>query len=81
MLPKSLRPLLPYFKKYYLSYVIGAVCVFLQNGAAVFFPLVIQHSIDDLNHGVERHKLLILAWQLLALSRSKEFFLSSPVRS
>jgi len=74
MLPKSLGPLLPYFKKYQLSYVIGAVCVLLQNGAAVLFPLVIQHSIDDLNHGVVRHKLLILASQLLALIAIKGIF-------
>ena len=70
----NLGPLFPYFKKYRLSYVIGAVCVFLQNGAAVLFPLVIKNSIDDLNHGVERHKLLILASQLLALIAIKGIF-------
>src|SRR5215510_5082303 len=74
MFVKSLGPLFPYFKKYRLSYVIGAVCVFLQNGAAVLFPLVIKNSIDDLNHGVERHKLLILASQLLALIAIKGIF-------
>src|ERR1041385_2008230 len=70
----NLGPLFPYFKKYRLSYVIGAVFVFLQNGAAVLFPLVIKNSIDDLNHGVERHKLLILASQLLALIAIKGIF-------
>src|SRR5215813_5979166 len=74
MLPKSLRPLFPYFRRYYLSYVIGAVCVFLQNAAAVLFPLVIQHAVDDLRAGVSRHKLLILAVMLLGLVAIKGIF-------
>ncbi|HEY2359851.1 MAG TPA: ABC transporter ATP-binding protein [Candidatus Angelobacter sp.] len=74
MLPKSLGPLLPYFKKYQFSYWIGAICVLFQNGAAVLFPLVIEHAIDDLNHGVVRHKLLILASQLLGLIAIKGIF-------
>src|SRR5204863_5194391 len=74
MLPKSLGPLLPYFKKYWRSYAIGSVCVLLQNGAAVLFPLVIKHAIDDLNGGVARHKLVILASQLLGLIAIKGIF-------
>ena len=74
MLPKSLRPLLPYFRRYYLSYVIGAVCVVLQNGAAVLFPLVIQHAVDDLRGGVSRHKLVVLASMLLGLVAIKGIF-------
>ena len=74
MLPKSLRPLLPYFTRYYLSYVIGAVCVVLQNGAAVLFPLVIQHAIDDLRGGISRHKLVLLASMLLGLVAIKGIF-------
>src|SRR5882724_8941830 len=74
MLPKSLVPLLPYFRKYKLSYIVGALCVLFQNGAAVLFPLVIQHAIDDLNHGVVQHKLVILASQLLALIAIKGIF-------
>ncbi len=74
MLPKSLGPLLPYFKKYQLSYFLGAACVLLQNGAAVLFPLVIQHAIDGLNGGVVRHKLVIYASQLLGLIALKGIF-------
>ncbi|SRR6266496_614554 len=74
MLPKSLGPLIPYFKKYRLSYIIGAACVLLQNGAAVLFPLVIQHAIDGLNGGVVRHKLVIFASQLLGLIALKGIF-------
>jgi ATP-binding cassette subfamily B protein len=74
MLPKSLRPLFPYFNRYRLSYVIGAVCVLLQNGAAVLFPLVIQYAVDDLRTGVSRHKLVSLALMLLALVTIKGIF-------
>src|SRR5882724_11334594 len=74
MLPKSLVPLLPYFRKYKLSYIVGALCVLFQNGAAVLFPLVIQHAIDDLHGGVVRHKLFVLASQLLGLIALKGIF-------
>ena len=74
MLLKSLGPLLPYFKKYRLSYVIGAACVLFQNGAAVLFPLVIKHAIDGLNAGVVRHRLVIFASQLLGLIALKGIF-------
>jgi len=74
MLPKSLAPLLPYFKRYRFSYLIGGVCVLLQNGAAVLFPLVIQHAIDDLNHGIIRSKLATWALALLAIIAFKGTF-------
>jgi ATP-binding cassette, subfamily B, multidrug efflux pump len=74
MLPKSLGPLFPYFKKYRISYLIGGVCVLFQNGAAVLFPLVIEHAIDGLNEGVVRHKLIIYASQLLGLIALKGIF-------
>ena len=61
MLPKSLRSLLPYFKKYRLGYVVGTVCVFLNNGIWILPPLVIGHAIDDLHLGVTRHKLFTYA--------------------
>ena len=48
MLPKSLRPLFPYLKKYRGSYFGGDVCVFLNNGIWILFPLVIRRAIDDL---------------------------------
>jgi hypothetical protein len=33
LLPKSLRPLLPYLKRYRWGYVVGTVCVLISNGA------------------------------------------------
>jgi ATP-binding cassette, subfamily B, multidrug efflux pump len=74
MLPKSLRPLIPYFKKYRRSYVVGTVCVFLTNGIWILFPLVIRRAIDDLHLGITRHKLVTYALLLLAVAGFKSIF-------
>jgi ATP-binding cassette subfamily B multidrug efflux pump len=74
MLPKSLRPLLPYLKRYRWGYVAGTVCVFLTNGIWILFPLVLGKAADDLHEGVTRHKLLVYAGLLLAIAVSKGIF-------
>jgi ATP-binding cassette subfamily B protein len=74
MLPKSLRPLIPYFKKYRGSYILGTVCVFLTNGIWILFPQVIRRAVDDLNGGVTRHKLATYALLLLAVAGAKGIF-------
>src|SRR5580658_6523681 len=74
MLPKSLRPLIPYFKKYRGSYVVGTVCVFLTNGIWILFPLVIRRAIDDLHLGITRHKLVTYALLLLGVAGFKSIF-------
>jgi len=74
MLPKSLRPLYPYLKKYRGSYLIGTLCVFLHNGIWILFPLVIRRAIDDLHLGVTRQKLLTFALLLLAIACAKGIF-------
>src|SRR5471032_1903757 len=74
MFPKSLRPLLPYLKRYRWSYVWGTVCVFLNNGVWILFPLVIRHAVDDLHLGVTRHKLFVYSLQLLGLAAVKGIF-------
>jgi ATP-binding cassette, subfamily B, multidrug efflux pump len=74
MLPKSLRPLFPYFKKYRRSYVVGTICVFLTNGIWILFPLVIRRAVDDLNHGVTSYKLRYYALALLAVAVGKGIF-------
>ena len=74
MLPKSLRPLFPYLKKYRRSYVVGSLCVLLLNGIWVLFPQVIRRAIDDLHLGVTRQKLLIYAGLLLAVAVTKGIF-------
>ncbi len=74
MLPKSLRPLIPYFKKYRRSYVVGTICVFLTNGIWILFPLVIRRAVDDLHLGITRHKLVTYALLLLAVAAFKGVF-------
>ena len=74
MLLDSLRPLLPYLKKYRGSYLIGTLCVFLHNGIWVLFPLVIRRAVDDLRQGVTVHKLWVSALLLLAVAVSKGIF-------
>src|SRR4030088_50925 len=75
MLPKSLRPLLPYLKRYRWSYVVGTVCVLVSNGAWVLFPQVIQRAIDSLKSGVAPEKLRMFAFELLAVFAVRAIFL------
>jgi ATP-binding cassette subfamily B multidrug efflux pump len=74
MLPKSLRPLFPYLNKYRRGYVLGTICVFLNNGIWILFPLVIRRAVDDLHMGVTRHKLFTYAMLLLAVAATKGIF-------
>jgi len=74
MLPKSLRFLISYFKKYRGSYILGTVCVFLTNGIWVLFPQVIRRAVDDLHLGVTRHKLVTYALLILAVAAAKGLF-------
>jgi len=74
MLPKSLRPLLPYLKKYRGTYALGGLCVLLLNGIWVLLPQVIGHAVDGLQHGVTREKLLRYALLVLAVAASKGIF-------
>jgi ATP-binding cassette, subfamily B, multidrug efflux pump len=74
MLPKSLRPLLPYLKKYRGQYLAGTLCVFLNNGVWILFPQVIRWAVDDLHLGVTRQKLVTYALLLLAVASTKGIF-------
>lgn len=78
MLPKNLRPLLPYLKRYRWGYLIGTLCVFMTNGAQVYVPQLIRRAIRDLSQGLSlsvlaRYALLILA---VAVVRSVFLFLT-----
>jgi ATP-binding cassette subfamily B multidrug efflux pump len=74
MLLKSLRPLLPYLKRYRWGYAAGTLCVFLTQGIWILFPLVLGKAADDLHAGVTRHKLLLYAGLLLAIAITKGIF-------
>ena len=74
MLPKSLRPLVPYLKKYRGAYLVGTACVVLNNGVWILFPQVIRWAVDDLHLGVTRQKLVTYALLLLAVACTKGIF-------
>src|ERR1700674_1603953 len=74
LLPNSLRPLFPYLRKYRLSYLLGAVCILLNNGIWILFPQVIRRAIDDLHGGVTRHKLLTYSLELMGVAGTKGIF-------
>jgi ATP-binding cassette, subfamily B, multidrug efflux pump len=74
MLPKNLRSLLPYFKKYRWGFALGGLCVLLNNGIWILFPLVIRQAFDALNQGVTRHKLVTYALLILAVAGAKGIF-------
>ena len=74
MFLKSLRPLLPYVKRYRWGYAFGTLCVFLTNGIWILFPLVLGKAADDLHEGVTRQKLLRYAALLLAIAITKGIF-------
>ncbi len=75
MIPKSMRPLLPYLKRYRWGFVVGAVCIVLSNGAQAGLPRVIGNAAQSLASGVNRHKLLIFTLQVLGLAVIRGIFL------
>jgi len=79
MLPKSLRPLFPYLKKYRKSFAVGTVCIFLNNGIWILFPQVIRRAMGDLRELIEHHRplqhhLLTYAAILMAVACTKGIF-------
>jgi ATP-binding cassette subfamily B multidrug efflux pump len=74
MLPKSLRPLFPYLRKYRGSYFTGTICVFINNGVWILFPLVLRHAVDGLQGGVTREKLLTYSLELMGVAAIKGIF-------
>jgi ATP-binding cassette subfamily B protein len=74
MLPKNLRSLLPYFRKYRWGFALGGLCVLLNNGIWILFPLVIRQAFDALQQGVTRHKLITYSLLILAVAGAKGIF-------
>jgi ATP-binding cassette subfamily B multidrug efflux pump len=75
MIPKSMRPLLPYLERYRWGFVAGTVCIVLSNGAWAGLPRVIGNAAQSLENGVTRHKLFLFAMQVLALAATRAIFL------
>src|SRR5271165_4564620 len=75
MIPQSMRPLLPYLKRYRWGFVVGALCILFSNGAQAGLPRVIGNAAQSLEGGVNQHKLLIFALEVLALATVRSVFL------
>ncbi len=75
MIPKSMRPLLPYLKRYRWGFVAGALCIVFSNGAQAGLPRVIGNAAQSLSTGVTQHKLLIFTLEVLALAAVRGIFL------
>jgi ATP-binding cassette subfamily B multidrug efflux pump len=75
MIPKNMRPLLPYLKRYRWGFVIGAFCILFSNGAQAGLPRIIGNAAQSLAGGVTRHKLLVFTAEVLALAAIRGIFL------
>ncbi len=75
MILKSLRPLVPYLKRYWKSLAWGAVATILYNVAKVMLPLVIGHAVDDMQHGLTEQKIVYHSLRLLVLAVISAVFL------
>ncbi|MFB3815693.1 MAG: ABC transporter ATP-binding protein [Terriglobales bacterium] len=71
---KSLRPLVPYLRKYRKGYAFGTLAVLFNNGTWILFPLVIGKASEDLKQGVTREKLVYYALLLVAIALVKAVF-------
>ncbi len=74
MVPKNLRPLVPYLKRYRGGLVWGGLCVLLNNGIWILFPQVLRRAVNDLHSGVTREKLLTYSLLVVAIAFAKGIF-------
>jgi ATP-binding cassette, subfamily B, multidrug efflux pump len=73
MVPKNLRPLVPYLKRYRSGLFWGGLCVLFNNGVWILFPQVIGRAVDAVSHGA-RQKLLTYSLLILAIALIKGIF-------
>ena len=71
---RNLRPLLPYFRKYWRGLAVGTISVLLDNGTWIVFPLVLGRAINSLYQGVTREKLATYAGLLVGIAIVKGIF-------
>src|ERR1700692_4141250 len=74
MVPKNLRPLIPYLNRHRSGLFWGGLCVLFNNGIWVLFPQVLRRAINDLHSGVTRQKLLTYSLLILAIALIKGIF-------
>ena len=75
MIPKKLRPLVPYLKRYQRGLILGGLCVLLTNAISVRYPLILRKATDDLVHtGVTSRILLYYASLIIGVFVAKGIF-------
>jgi ATP-binding cassette, subfamily B, multidrug efflux pump len=74
MVPKNLRPLVPYLKRYRGGLFWGGLCVLFNNGIWILFPQVLRRAVNDLHAGPTRQKLLTYALLIVAIALIKGIF-------
>ena len=72
---ERLRPLFPYLRRYKGGFFWGGLAAVLSNAIWILFPQVILRAVDDLNHGVTRHKILVFGSLIVAIAAAKGVFL------
>ena len=71
----KVRPLFPYLRRYRRDFFWGGLAAILTNAIRILFPQVLRIAINGLNEGVTRHKILLYAVLLIAISFSMGIFL------
>src|SRR5271163_4514946 len=74
MVPKNLRPLVPYLKRYRSGLFWGGLCVLFNNGIWVLVPQVLRRAVNDLNAGVTHEKLRTYALAVIGVFVAKGIF-------
>ncbi|MGA2978034.1 MAG: ABC transporter ATP-binding protein [Terriglobales bacterium] len=74
MVPKNLRPLVPYLKHYRGGLFWGGLCVLFNNGIWILFPQILRRAVNDLHSGVTRQKLLTYSLLIIAIALAKGIF-------
>jgi ATP-binding cassette subfamily B protein len=74
MVPKNLRPLVPYLKRYRSGLFWGGLCVLFNNGIWILFPKILGRAVNDLNSGVTHEKLRTYALIVIGLALAKGIF-------
>ncbi len=72
---RDLAPLFVYMRRYRWGYLWGTLACITTNLVAVQFPRVLGMAIDVLKSGATRHKILLFAGLLVAISLIKGIFL------
>ena len=74
MVPKSLRPLVPYLTRYRRGLMLGGLCVLFNNGVWILFPQVLRRAVNGLNAGVTPKKLATYALMVIGVALVKGIF-------